>query len=156
MTKFIQFRDKVSQQIKVMNKQGKLFTTSIGKDLLWDIYINSFPEGTNEIYRERTEHDCLCCKHFIKTVGNVVVIVDNKMFSIWDIKIGGKYQVVADTLSKAVKSEPINNRFFHYESVVGSKNDFEDNGEYNPMKYTHFYTKLPNKIIKLTGNISIF
>lgn len=30
------------------------------------------PAGTNPIFRERTEHDCSCCRNFVKNLGNVV------------------------------------------------------------------------------------
>ena len=43
---------------------GPLFTVDLSKDELWDTYLSAFPEGTNPMYRERTEHDCNCCKQY--------------------------------------------------------------------------------------------
>jgi NADH dehydrogenase FAD-containing subunit len=37
-----------------------------------------FPEGTNDIYRERRYYDCSCCGNFIKNVRNIVVIEHEK------------------------------------------------------------------------------
>ena len=36
--------------------------TGVSKDALWDTYLASFPEGSNPVYKTRTEHDCQCCK----------------------------------------------------------------------------------------------
>jgi hypothetical protein len=30
------------------------------KERLWDTYLESFPAGTNPIFRVNTEHDCAC------------------------------------------------------------------------------------------------
>ena len=34
-----------------------LFETDADKDRLWDIYLNSFPDGTNPIYKVRREYE---------------------------------------------------------------------------------------------------
>ena len=104
---FATIKTAVAKQFDTMSK-GELFRTDVPNDDLWATYLGSFPEGTNPIYRERTEHDCSCCKQFIRAVGNVVAIVDNKLVSIWDCEVGDQnYQVVVDALASLVKSKPI-------------------------------------------------
>lgn len=77
---FKEFRDLLQRRvIKLMEDAQFLFVTAVDKDVLWETYLGSFPEGTNEIYRERREHDCSCCRHFIKSFGNVVSIKDSKI-----------------------------------------------------------------------------
>lgn len=49
------------------------------------MYLASFPPGTNPIYKTNTEHDCTCCKNWIRNLGNVVAIVDGRMETMWDI-----------------------------------------------------------------------
>ena len=67
-----------------------LYVVDVDKNTLWEMYLGSFPEGTNPIFRERTEHDCSCCKNYIRDVGNVVAInKDGSFESIWDIDVGG-------------------------------------------------------------------
>jgi hypothetical protein len=78
------FKQAVATQFAKMVK-SPLFVTAITGDDLWTTYLAAFPEGTNPIYRERTEHDCSCCKQFIRNIGNVVTIQDGKLVSIWDI-----------------------------------------------------------------------
>ena len=116
----------VAKQFEKMSKHA-LFVTAIDKDEVWNAYLSSFPEGTNPMFRERTEHDCTCCKQFIRTVGGVVAVVDGKLESIWDINIPSEpgYQAVANALSEYVKSLPIDNKFLHYERKAGTDKSFE-------------------------------
>ena len=65
-----------------MTVSSHLFLTNVSKDEMWETYLKSFPKGANPIFRERTEHDCNCCKNFIRAVGNVVEIVGNKVVTI--------------------------------------------------------------------------
>src|SRR5690606_18511999 len=64
----------------------KLYVMDVDKDELWNTYLDSFPPGTNEIFRERREFDCSCCRQFVKNFGNAVVIVNGEMKSIWDFE----------------------------------------------------------------------
>ncbi|MBT4207148.1 hypothetical protein HOE22_02260 [Candidatus Woesearchaeota archaeon] len=125
----------------------QLFRTNVDKDLLWDTYLSSFPEGTNPIYKERTEHDCQSCRQFIRASGNVVTIKDNKLVSIWDVEVGGSYQVVVDALSKLVKSNLIADVFLHYEQQIGTdfNNQMLEDGEI--IKWNHLHFKLPTKFV---------
>lgn len=123
-----------------------LFRTDIDKDKMWELYLESFPEGTNPIFRERTEHDCQCCRQFIKAVGNVVQIKDLKLISIWDIEIGGQYQPVVDALSKYAKSKAIKDVFRYRENNVGTDFNYERNGNEN-IKWKHFHYILPNAYV---------
>jgi len=65
---------------------------------------------------ERTEYACQCCKQFIRTCGGLVSVINNKLVSLWDIEIGGHFQIAADKLSKLVKSKEIKNIFLHDKS----------------------------------------
>ena len=123
-----------------------IFTTETNKDNLWELYLDSFPSGTNEIYRERREFDCSCCRHFIKQFGNVVFIVDNKLISIWDFKTNDiKYSTVIKQLSKYVKSKSVQDVYLSNEKRMGTAYNFEE-GE-TTKKWEHFFIDLPNKFI---------
>ena len=77
------FKKMLQEHVESMLKnQDILFTVDVDKDVLWNLYLDTFPKGTNEIYRERRFHDCSCCRHFIKSFGNVVTIENNKIATI--------------------------------------------------------------------------
>jgi len=104
-----------------------MFRVAVDKDALYATYLGSFPEGTNPLYRERTEHDCSCCKQFIRAVGDAVAIIDGKLETIWDVKVPAEpgYQAVADALAAFVRSHKIANPFLHYERSAGTSQSFE-------------------------------
>lgn len=141
---FIKLKNAVSTQFNRM-KDYPLFRAQVEKDKLWDTYLSSFPEGTNPIYRERTEHDCSCCKQFIRAVGDVVANIDGKLVSIWDVEVGDPdYQVVADALAKLVKSVPIENIFLHIEKTAGTDKSFEEVLN-NVKTWDHFFIRIPQQ-----------
>lgn len=139
------FKTAVAKQFASMQKH-QLFTTDVSGDDLWQTYLSSFPEGTNPIYRERTEHDCSCCKQFIRNIGGVVTLIGDKLVSIWDVNTGTPYDVVATALSKQVLSKPINNVYLHYERSVGTDKNFEQlvSGQ---KTWEHFYVTLPPAVV---------
>ena len=146
---FRPFKVAVMGQFDHMSRHvSHLFLTDVDKDTIWNTYLNSFPEGTNPIFKVRTEYDCNCCRQFLRPYANVVAIVDNKLVSIWDIVVDEPaYQTVANKLAILVKSAPVVNVFkskfdklgTDYSRVVG------DDGKI--IKWEHFYAKLSPKFI---------
>lgn len=138
-------------------QQYPLFRVDIDKDLLWETYLNSFPPGTNEIFRERREYDCSCCRQFIRAIGDVVAIVDGKIETLWDIDIKEQsswpFQLVADTLSSLVKSRPILSPFLHYESVAGTDKNFEQALSGEVTTWNHFFVNIDCKFVKQKSEI---
>ena len=142
---FKEFKELQQQHVQTMFENPVLFVTDTTKDELWDIYLNSFPEGTNEIFRERREFDCSCCRHFIKAFGNVVVIKNNKLISIWDFETGSEiYQPVINALSKYVKSKEIRDVFVSSETGFGTDKNRELRDE-EVFTWHHFRVNLPLK-----------
>jgi hypothetical protein len=149
-TKVLNFKDlkvAVDNQLQLMTV-GTLFRTGVDKDKLWDTYIDSFPEGTNPIFRERTEYDCQCCRQFIRACGDAVAIVDGKLVSIWDVEVGGQFQPVVDALSALVKSEHITDVFIHYEKNLGTDNSVQLLEDKSTLRWDHFYFNLPHRLVK--------
>jgi hypothetical protein len=150
---FREFRDLLQGHVlKLMEDAQFLFVTAVDRDVLWETYLDSFPEGTNEIYRERREHDCSCCRHFIKSFGNVVSIKDNKIVSIWDFETGeSTYGVVTRAMAELVKSEKVVDVFVTDESGFGTVQSFEkrENGEVH--KWDHFRVDLPKSTVVRSG-----
>lgn len=148
---FNKFRSLVNKQFKFMEDNCEfLLTTEAPPDDLWKVYLDSFPEGTNPIFRERTEHDCQCCKQFIRRCGNVVAVDgNNELISIWDI-VGAPdhYQKVADSLSSFVKKHQISNFFINDSKILGAEHNVQllESGE--TLKFEHFCHKLPSKHVR--------
>lgn len=71
MTDFQTFSQAIAARFAEMSKH-ELFVVNVPGDQLWAAYLAAFPEGTNPIYKTNTEHDCSCCKNFIRNLGNVV------------------------------------------------------------------------------------
>lgn len=144
---FSQFKLAVSKQFAKMAK-GTLFQTTTPKDALWETYLASFPPGTNPIFRKRTEHDCSCCRAFIKAIGGVVAIIDGKRVSIWDIadEVDPTYKVVAENLSALVSAHPIENVFLSSEHKIGTDKNYEQILG-SAKTWEHFHVTLPNSIV---------
>jgi hypothetical protein len=141
-------RDNFMEMTKDSNH---LFEVDLDKDELWNLYLNSFPAGTNEIYRVRREHDCSACRQFIKRIGNAVIIKDNMVKSVWDFDSGrSEYQPVINALSAFVKSKVVSDIWVSKFSKIGTDNNYEQiDGKIN--EYEHFYLELPVKFVNNTG-----
>lgn len=135
-----------------------LFEVEVEKSELWDLYLNSFPAGTNPIYRERTEHDCSCCRHFIREIGAMVAIRDNQIHTIWDFDTGDStYQPVVDALDSFVKSKAVNGVYISKEKHIGTDKNHEITPSGEVLTWEHFYAELPKKHVycghKSTGDL---
>lgn len=121
------------------NKKDSVFVVDVTGDELWAHYLASFPEGTNPIFRTRTEYDCSCCKNFIRNIGAVVSIKGGKLQSVWDIEIEDElFQTIADSMSAFVKEKKIGRPFIVSEPAYGAEQT-NSNGE----QWHHFHAKVP-------------
>ena len=146
---FTKMRDKLMENFLEMTKDvTHLFEVNVDKDELWNLYQRNFPLGTNEIFRERRYHDCSCCRHFIKSIGNVVVIKDNKITTIWDFKTNDTtYQPVLNALSAYIKSHAVSDIYVSKVKKIGTMFNFEEMGDSYVHEWTHFYLELPDKFV---------
>lgn len=152
MSDFIVFKEAINKQFKKMS-EGNLFRVNLDKDHLWNNYLDSFPEGTNKIYKERREYDCQCCKQFIRAGGNAVIINNGLLETIWDVEVPEPYQTVANALSKFVRSHPIDNQFLHYESDMGTDYNNQMLENNTVKRWDHFHYRLPSKFVNTDGTI---
>lgn len=150
--KFQQVKTAVQRQFNAL-KGEPLFRVELDKDKLWALYLSSFPEGTNPIYRNRTEHDCSCCRSFMKSIGDLVAIVDGKLVSLWDCN-AGDFQPVVDALAAYVKSCPVSNVFLHPEARAGTDKSFEqDKLGADVRTWEHFHLALPADLVAKKADI---
>lgn len=163
---FKDFVKAIQKNLQQMSKDSsRLFTVNVDTEELYNLYLDSFPAGTNEIYRERREYDCSCCRHFIRDVGNVVSIKNGELYTIWGINpvSDDKYNVVAAALDAYVKQKAVSGVFLKKEKRIGTPENREmlPTGKIN--KYEHFFVDLPEICIfkeyyghTLEGDLSQF
>lgn len=153
---FVEMRDKLIEHFNEMvTDVDHLFEVGLDKDQLWDLYLNSFPAGTNDIYRERREHDCSCCRQFIKNIGNVVAIKNNEVITIWDFDTASAtYQPVVDALAAFVRSNSVTDVYISETKKIGCLQNYEqlENGQVKA--WNHFYLELPDRFL-LPRNASV-
>lgn len=100
------FAQLVYDRLRSLVGDGEVFESNVGADLLWLEYLGAFPEGTDPLYIARTEHDCNCCKSFIRGIGSFVRINGENFETIWDTaaeEAPAHYRIVAKALQKAVR-----------------------------------------------------
>lgn len=133
------------QQAYERIKELPLFASNASKDELWDTYLETLGSlGHNEIYRERGEHDCQCCKQFIRKIGNIVAITpEGTLVSIWDeINTGTYYDTLAATMADLVKSKGIRGIFLSDTEKVGTDANVELMEDGSTHTWEHFYLEL--------------
>lgn len=136
---------------KITADVNTLFEVEVDKDEFWALYLDSFPAGTNEVYRQRREYDCSCCRHFVKSIGNTVIIKNNEVQTIWDFVTGDTtFQPVVNALSQYVKSKVVSDVYFTKFNKIGTDKNFEDD-DGNIVEWNHFYLELPKRFVDATG-----
>lgn len=145
---FKRFKKQLQDHFEEMTKDApKLFEVAVDKDELWNLYLDSFPEGTNKIYRERREYDCSCCRHFIKSIGNAVIIKNNQVHTIWEFQTGSStFQPVVEALDRYIKAHAISDVYVSKLKAIGTDHNREEvDGKINV--YEHFFLILPDKFV---------
>jgi len=146
---FIEFKKLFQKNFADMVKDADtLFEIEIDKDEFWNLYLDSFPAGTNEIYRERREFDCNCCRHFIKAIGNAVTIKNNKIRTMWEFTVDDEtWQTVINALDAYLKAKSVTNMYVSKFNSVGTNRNHETLEGGNVITWDHFYLDLPNNFV---------
>lgn len=124
-----------------------LFVVDSDRDAIWARYLSAFPPGTDPTFVKRTEHDCSCCRHFIRDVGNVVAIQNGAVSTVWDLSgLPEPYQTVANAMAEHVRSLKIRNLFLVKAARCGVEyNTTLVGGETH--RFTHFSVVVPKKFV---------
>lgn len=149
---FKTFRDRLQNHFESVMSDHDLFITDIDKDELWNLYLDSFPSGTNPLYRVRREYDCSCCRHFIKQIGGAVYFDDDyNVRSVFEFDAGSSiFQPVMDALAEYVKSHPVTDRFLSKEKQIGTPRTKYLANDGSVCNYDHYSVTLPPR--QLIGN----
>ncbi len=125
-----------------------LFEVGVDKDELWNLYLNSFPAGTNNVYRERREFDCSCCRQFMKAFGNVVTIRNNVVHTIWEFDTGDPmYQPVVDALDAYIKNRAVTDEYLTDHGRIGTDKNYEQTAD-GVKTWEHLSLELPAQLVK--------
>lgn len=110
---FPAFAKTVSESFQALVKSPNVFVVAC--DSLYEEYLAAFPEGTNPIFKTRGEHDCGCCRHFIRRAGSVVTVDElGCLCTVWDqaaLVALGPYRAVAERLQDIVRTASIADLF---------------------------------------------
>lgn len=150
MTDFKNFARHVRDRFNTLtaDKNRQVYRVDVAGDELWDTYLKSFPEGTNPMFRERTEHDCSCCRSFIRGVGGLVTISNaGEIQTIWDEPGSDPtYKVVSAALAEKVRSAKIENLFRATEPSYGVESNVERKEGKPDIVWHHFNCKIPGHL----------
>ena len=148
MEDFMKFKKALQDRFSKMQKNADhLYEMDVDKDILWNTYLDSFPAGTNKMFRQRREYDCSCCRQFIKNIGAVIAIKDGKIYTLWEeVTNDAVYIPVCEALNTYVKAQKIKDIYISEFSKIGTDHNFEDiDGKAH--RWDHFFLELPSKYV---------
>lgn len=146
MSNFKPFADIIAKHWATLSAQ-ELYRTDVSGDELWDLYLASFPEGTNPMFRQRTEHDGSYDKSVIRRIGNVVAMdKDGNLKSVWDVKgLEFPYDVVSAALADRIKTATVTGVFRFNERTLGHVVTYEKLEDGTRLTWNHFNAKIENR-----------
>lgn len=124
---FKSFNEKIKNQALLMMQEGKLFRSSVNGKSIWDLYLDSFKEEDNPIFRDpdSSKHNGNLDKSFIRRYGNIVTIdKDYNVISLFDIDLPKDcaYYNSCKVISKKLRSSPVSEVFFETFEELNSLN----------------------------------
>lgn len=152
---FNKFEDALEQHFtKVMcpSANEKLFRVNIEKDKIRELYLTSFEEGTNPIFRKRRFFECSACLHFIGSFGGVVSIdkTTYEITTMWDFECGIDYfDKVAKALAKYVRECALATKIsdvFLTSYDMGIKSSIEHDESGSTVSWRHLWVPKPESV----------
>lgn len=139
---FPKFAANVNRRFADFSALGELYVVDVPD--LWSTYLEAFPPGTNPVFRTNTEHDCNCCKQFIRNLGPVVSLRSGAVATVWDGAHSEPYAAVAAALRDAVRSAPIKSVFRSPEGAAYGSLQSRDSHDPSII-WKHFYGKVNSR-----------
>lgn len=162
MANFKEFRTLLQKHFDEMVKDGApLFITNADEDKLYNLYLDSFPAGTNPTFRKRREYDCSCCRRFVKNIGKLVSFMDGQMVTVWDFDTKSDvYQPVVDALAAYVKTCAVVNPYYVSRNMIsdgkfGTEMNYEYDADHKAVRtWDHFAVEIPQRFIVNSYDVS--
>lgn len=136
----------------LIKDQSVLFITDLDRDELWNTYLNGFEDPI-----EKQEHNCHCCRSFIKNYGNIVIIDKNHCIStIWDFIPHKQFAKSVGNLADLVLSSKVRDIFVAESATLGTSTSVQ---RYElvglgiqqlmkiPITWNHFFLQIPGKFV---------
>jgi hypothetical protein len=144
---FEEFGNKVEKNFSSFKD---VFEVELEKDELWDIYLSSFPEGTNDIYQTRPFHDCSSDRHFVRNIGGLVDIANDYtgVKTVWDNCDGldYPYNEISAKLAAHVRTKAIASVFSTNMRGYGQKKTRANiEGIEQVVTFYHFHCKIASQ-----------
>lgn len=142
---FLPFAKIVNHSFQTIVSETNVFEVDLDGNELFAKYLEAFPAGTNPMFKVRTEHDCSCCKHFIRRAGCVVAVKGNRLVTVWDAAATTApypYNEIAGKLAAIVREAPIKDlyRVGKTEGSFGAAQTVSEGPDKNVLTWQHFYT----------------
>lgn len=140
------FMAAVAAQFALMSKH-ELFRLSTYGDKIWEIYLGAFPDGTNPIYKTKTQHDGTYDRHFVRDAGNIVAVLpDGKYMSIWDAPgLEHPYDVVCAKISAYLQGDVITDLFRTEETRLGHEPNIVQRPDGTTERFNHFLVSVASQ-----------
>ena len=146
--------DQIKKQVATCFEQlehSQLFVVDVSPDELFRAYLNCFDDPII-----RQEHNCNCCKTFLRNYGNIVAIIDGEVHTLWDFVTGAPYHLVPERLGQIVRSAKIRDIFVSHVAHLGTDQNRQLT-ESGIRTWTHFHCLLPkHKVIARVLSLDSF
>lgn len=148
---FLELKKKIQNQFTSMIVGNPvLFDVRPDKDHIWDLYLNSFPEG--EI---RQGNNCNCCKSFLRQWAGIVTIKNNNLISIWDIEdVPEEYKEAVRAIKQYIHLLKVQDVFVNNFAKLGTDQNRQLLDTGSVIQWNHFFIQLPKNYV-YTGSSSI-
>ena len=148
--KFQEVRDNWLSIIQPKFYNVPLYKTNTPKDLIWDLYLDSFPMNRKQ------EFNCNCCKSFLRRFGNLVTInSDLTVNTLWNYQSDDPvFNKVFNNLHQLIISQvKINSIYDPGEAKLGTLSNAVDfDSKYYPRTWHHWYLDVGNLYTDMGSN----
>lgn len=100
-------KQKVANKFSRMSLDSTLYQVEVDRELIWELYLNGFDPAI------RQEHNCNCCKSFLRQFAGIVSIKNNKIVTMFDEILQSEpyYGDAILAVRQYIESLPISNVF---------------------------------------------
>ena len=143
---FREMRDKLQEHFNNMC-DNKLFFTDCDTDEMWNLYLDTLPQG---IYRTNRWHDCTACRRWFRKMAHIIAVTpENRVITMWSGETTKPYQKVFDFLNEYVMNHShIERAFVTSQDAIGIETSYDEDEDGYPIRHNHFYLEIPSTFVR--------